>query len=196
MTNTIARYHLVMDKFTFLKRKREGKFNGFYNNLSYAQTEATLDKFLTLLYKVGAPWDWNHIGKYNDFEYLRHHLEKPTTKLFYLLDNMKVIGYSLIINPNQESFKILNEPYPSIKQVIEIENLGLFPSQAGSGKGGKFFEMIMDDLFKNNDYVYWSMSSTNHPSLLKYYTEKLGMRLIGTNYVEDFRPTKSNQKVA
>ncbi len=185
MTNLIPRYHLLMDKKTYLNNKKSGTFNGFYGSLSYGQTQTTIDKFLPLFQKVGEPWGWNNISKYKDLQKLNEHLQKPETKLFHLLDELKIVGYCLLTKPSAKEVQKIISKHAFSANIAEIENLGLFPSQTGKGRGLKFFEIVLSDLFKKYDYVYWSMTSTNHPGLFDFYTKKLNMKHIATTYAPD-----------
>lgn len=75
------------------------------------------------------------------------------------------------------------------ERVIEIENLGLFPGEEGGGRG-KRFEMFFDRLYKEYDVVYWSQNNVHSPSLSEFYRERLGMTLLATDQVKDFRPAE------
>jgi len=191
MDNLIPRYHLLMKKEDFLERKRKGVFNGFYGPLSFCDTEPTLERFLPMFHKVGQPWAWSNIAKYRDMPKLNKHFKDNHARLVHLLDDVKIVGYSLLVDPDSKTKEEILGDYSGLK-IAEIENLGLFPNQAGKGRGFKFFEMMLTELFKNNDCVYWSMTSTNHSGLFDFYTNKIGMTHIKTTYA----PSPVVEKVA
>jgi hypothetical protein len=186
-----------MSKEKFLRLQKDGRLNSFYGDLSYSYTEKEKDKFLFLLKKVGSPWHWDNISKYKDNDYLEYKMGSVSTQLFYLFDNLKTIGYLLTTEPcGQELKKLSTNTDLSNKKAIEIENIGLFPNQAGKSRGIRLFSMIMNDLFKEHDYVYLSMSSTNHPNLYDFYTKKLCMDHIGTTYAPDPRSETPQKQAA
>lgn len=178
-----------MKKEDFLIRKKKGLFNGFYGSLSYSETEASIERFLPMFHKVGQPWGWSNISKYRDIPSLNKHFNNDNANLLYLLDDLKIVGYCLLTNPERQTQDEILNGYADYK-IAEIENLGLFPNQTGKGRGHKFFEMMLDRLFEKNDCVYWSMTSTNHSGLLEFYTKKIGMELIKTTYAPN--PLLSN----
>lgn len=198
MSEKIARYHFAMSKQDFLDKRRAGHFNGFYRTQSLCQVPATPEKFKPLLQLVGSPWGWDNKEMNQSEELLQKRLSRKETTLYHLLDDNRVIGYSLIIAPNPKIIAQLPKTFEPHARIIEIENLGLFPGQEGGGRGGKYFEMLFERLFTRYDYIYWSVSSTNYHSLYNYYKNKLGMTHIGTDYVDDFRPDylKESQKTA
>lgn len=200
MSNYLELYHFNMSKNDFISKKKSGHFNGFYKNLSFQEIPSTLEKFMPLFEKVGYAWGWQYKELYKNSKTLTARLDKPTSKLLYLLDDNKIIGYALITKPNMSVVSKVNSHYIEKGTVIEIENLGLFPGQEGGGRGGKLFEMIMDDLFKSYDHVYWSSRDYHAPTLISYYKNKIGMKHIGTDFVEDVRPQeiveKTKQKTA
>lgn len=188
MINSIDRYHFSMSSNDFSSKRKSGHFNGFYRNLSFKDIQPTLDTFMPLFEKVGCHWGWQYKDCYKSRQNLKTRLESPTSRLLHLLDDNKVIGYALITKPNLSVISRVNSHYDIKGTVIEIENLGLFPGQEGGGRGGKLFEMIMDDLFKSYDYVYWSSRDYHAPTLMEYYKNKLGMRLLEVDQVQDVRP--------
>jgi len=191
MTNQIARYHFSMSNARFqTKKSKRDFFDGDFGTLDMREIEATPGAFKPLVDLVGNPWGWNNKDMNADPKKLKDRLSNPETRLFMLTDNEVDIGYTIVTKPadtvREKFFKASND----IK-IIEIENLGLFPHQEGGGRGSKFFEMVMDMLFEKYDHVYWSMSSTNHSGLFNYYHNKMGMTFLGTDHVDDFRPTPS-----
>lgn len=192
MTDKIARYHFAISKQDFLEKRKKGHFNGFYRSLSLYQIPATVDKFLPLLKLVGGPWGWDNKSMNRSIDKLEKRLSKKETTLYHLLDDNRIIGYSLITAPNPKIIAQLPNAFHRNARVIEIENLGLFPGQEGGGRGGKYFEMLFERLFTRYDYVYWSVSSTNYSGLYDYYKNKLEIRHIGTDYVDDFRLDKQD----
>ena len=63
---------------------------------------------------------------------------------------------------------------------VEIENIALFPKQAGKGRGRSFLNLIEGKLFADgHDLTYLNTSETNFPTLPKFYT-RAGMTYLGT----------------
>lgn len=202
MTDLMPRYHFAMSRADFIAKKETGHFSSQYGALGYREIPSTLETFLPLLQTVGKPWGWEKKSTYKKYDALNQRLSDKNTTLLSLTDHNKNIGYALIVKPSQEIIKNMHSSFMGGSKIIEIENLGLFPNEAGGGRGGKFFEMLFDRLFVTYDYVYWSMSSSNHPGLFNYYKNKLGMTHIGTDYVPSFAVTNNrsiqqdNQKSA
>lgn len=186
MTDKITRHHFIIDKQDYLNKKKSGHFNGFFGDLALSQIACNPEKFLPLLKLVGGAWGWDHKTMNTDMNKLTERLSDPQSKLFYLLDKNRTVGYSLVTKPSQCVYDNFN--YAPNDCVIEIENLGLFPGQEGQGRGGKYFELMFDMLFQSYEHVYWSMSSTNYQGLYNYYKNKLGMTYLGMDYIDDFRP--------
>ena len=193
MQNPIARYHFVLGRTDYITKKVNGCYPGQYGELGCKIVPSTLENFLPMLREIGGPWGWDNKSMNKDLEILKTRLADKETKLFYLLDGQDTIGYAIITKPSAPLKKSIIDPLYHGDRVIEIENLGLLPGQEGKGRGGKFFEMLFDQLFSSYDHVYWSMSSTNHKGLYDYYKNRLGMMHIGTDYVEDFRPDSVRQ---
>lgn len=200
LNNPIARHHFTLGRTDYITKKINGHFNGDYGSLGCKIMPATAENFLPMLSVIGGQWGWDNKTMNKDETLLNKRLSDKQTKLFYLLDGDETIGYALITRPSASVQKQILNPFYVGERIIEIENLGLLPGQEGKGRGGKFFEMLFDNLFSTYDYVYWNMSSTNHPGLFSYYKNRIGMMHIGTDYVEDFRPdslkSQDNQQAA
>lgn len=201
MTNMMPRYHFRMSRADFIAKKESGHFSSQYGTLGYHEIPATIETFLPLLRTVGEPWEWENKPTYQNQRSLAARLSEKETQLITLTDSEQSIGYSLIVKPSQTILQNMPSAFMGGSKIIEIENLGLFPCEAGKGRGGKFFEMLFDRLFVKYDYVYWSMSSSNHKGLFNYYKNKMGMTHIGTDYVRSFRSSEQlipqdNQKIA
>lgn len=182
----IDKYHYAKDVKTYSSEIRSGKLrNAWPSHLSMRSVLPSIENFKPLIDKVSEKWHWNRQSRYNDGT-LETKLAHPETRLFELLDNGKAVGYTLITAPSQ-SLKQRFWNAANDTNVIEIENLGLFPSCEGGGRGKAYFEMCFDMLFKKYDIVYWSQNDVHSPSLSKFYQEKLGMCLLTIDQVEDFR---------
>lgn len=190
MKNMIARYHFSMSKSDFKEKRNSGHFSAQYQNLSIKNLPSTYENFWPLLEKVGGCWGWIYKDMYQDNNKLNKILNHKETKLYHLLDADKIIGYSFICKPNTNLIKHIPQAFNPNSKIIEIDNLGLFPGEEGGGRGGKFFEMFFEILFKEYDYVYWSSRNYHAPTLMSYYKNKLGMNHIGTDYVQDVRPNQ------
>lgn len=163
---------------------------GFYNavhnpNLHIEPLPTTLDELKPRMLRISEKWHWADQPRYSD-DLLAEKLAQPGTELFALMDGDEEIGYALSSIPSQEMH---DKFWPTDKTVREIDNLGMYPGNEGGGRGKAFFEMLFTRYFPANDIVFWSQHDTHGPTLSRFYHDKLGMRLIATEQVEDFRPT-------
>lgn len=184
----IDKYHYAKDTNAYARDIQTGKLcNQWPPNLTAREVAPTIENFLPLINRVSTKWHWNRQSRYNDGS-LELKLAHPETRLFELEDKGETVGYALVSAPGQ-SLKKRFWGAANDTRVIEIENLGLFPGQEGGGRGKAFFEMFFDRLFKEYDVVYWSQNNVHAQSLSRFYREKLGMKLMATDKVEDFRPS-------
>ncbi|GEM_PF-2164793 len=181
---TITKTHLAIDSRKFHKNQRAGLYEPPTNSLSLHEIAPGFEHFRDLLARVGAPWGWDKQDRY-ERQILHARLEDPQTRLFMLRDGELDVGYALVVGVNQS---VMSRFWPQANQprVIEIENLGLFPGEEGGGRGWGFFQLVMNDLFESSDVVYWSMSSSNYPTLLNYYLNQ-GMEILAQDVVPDPR---------
>lgn len=196
MTNPmIDKYHYAKDAKTYAGEVSTGKLrNAWPANLTLRELLPNLENFTRLIDKVSEKWHWNLQPRYNDGS-LNAKLAHPETRLFELVDGEQPVGYAFITSPGtalrQRFWNAANDV-----RVIEIENLGLFPGCEGGGRGKAYFEMCFDMLFKDYDVVYWSQNNVHSPSLSQFYQDRLGMRLLATDRVEDFRPATTQTALA
>ena len=182
----IPKNHFALSRTDYIKGIVEGRYkNEWPEALSIERIPATVANLAPMQEKLSERWHWKDQDRYNDGS-LPDKLAHTETALFRLLYNDEPIGYTLV-----------TAPPPSIKErfwgaanhsVIEVENLGLFPGQEGGGRGKAYFEMLFERYFKNYDVVYWSQHETHSPTLRRFYQEKMGMELLATDMVRDFRP--------
>jgi len=181
---TITKNHLAIGAHRFFWNVRAGRDEAARGDLNVKEVAPDYERFRALLEEVGGPWGWTCQERYREGP-LRRRLGEPETRLLMLREGEREIGYALIVGVGQ-AIKDRFWPVANQPSVIEIENLGLFPGEEGSGRGWSFFEMIMTDLFESHDVVYWTMSSTNYPTLLDYY-RRHGMQLLAQDEVPDPR---------
>lgn len=192
----IAKNHFALNRTDYTKGLLSGRYkNKWRPELDARPITPTEDKLSEFQEKM-EKWGWPDQDRYNDGSLPAKLLNHETT-MFELMDDTvsetDPIGYSFITAPSasvKERFWGAAH-YP----VIEIENLGLFPDNEGGGRGKAYFEMMFDQYFKRYETVYWSQHETHSPTLKKFYLEKIGMKLLATDYVPDFR-SKQNPKVA
>ena len=186
----IPRYHWALTK----PRYEKGVLTGIYNNTWPENLRLepicspTFEELRPLMAKMSEKWGWDQQGRYNE-EALRKTLAQPGTKLYLLRDTTEsepVIGYALVSKPPEEKISRFWGRANDVN-VLEIDNLGLFPNKEGGGRGKSFFEKIFADHFPNNDIVYWSQHDTHSPTLARFYRERMQMELLDTDRVPDFR---------
>lgn len=192
----IAKNHFALNRTDYTKGLISGRYkNKWRSNLHIRSIAPTEDKLCELQQKM-KKWHWPAQDRYNNGS-LPTKLAHPETELFELMDD-------IVSNNNSIGYSFVTAPASSVKErfwgatnhsVIEIENLGLFPDNEGGGRGKAYFEMMFDRYFKDYETIYWSQHETHSPTLKKFYLEKMGMTLLATDYVSDFRP-KQKPKVA
>ncbi|WP_262694696.1 GNAT family N-acetyltransferase [Kordiimonas aquimaris] len=183
---TIKRYHWAINKSEYLTGLANDNFKDTWSDdLSIAPQKpgkSTYEEFYPMLKRI--PWMWER-KEINQESRLRTRLSRPGTQLVHLKANDAVIGFALLADPRIPLTKKFGYAADN-KRVKEIEDLALFPDEAGKGRGTAYFEMFFKMLFEEYDVVYWSQSETNHPGLYAYY-ERMGMNHIGTTEEPDFR---------
>jgi hypothetical protein len=186
----IAKNHFALNRTDYIKGLTAGRYkNQWRSSLDMYPIDATEARLSLLQSKMDEKWHWKSQDRYNDGS-LSEKLIHPETALFELMDDdvseTKPIGYTFVTAPD-----------PSVKErfwgaanhpVIEIENLGLFPTHEGGGRGKAYFEMLFARYFKDYETVYWSQHETHSPTLKRFYQKKMGMTLLATDHVTDFRP--------
>lgn len=185
----VPKHHWALN----VNRYRQGLSSGQYNNewpenLDLLPVEPTYENLQPLMHKVSELWHWEDQPRYNEVA-LREKLALPSTRLYKLIDRNDpdlVIGYSMVSAADVELKKRFWNAANDIN-VLEIDNLGLFPGKEGGGRGKAYFEMIFDRHFADNDVVYWSQHETHSPTLARFYREKMGMEHLATDHVPDFR---------
>lgn len=183
----IIKNHLAMDRATWEAGLLSGHFhNAWRDGLHLQEIAPTYEAFKPMLDAVSTKWHWNKQPRYAEPE-LRARLAGDETRLFMLKDGPQDVGYSLVVGVDGD---LKAKFWNADKSVVEIENLATFPGQEGKGRGMAYFEMMFNNLFSDYETVYWSMSSSNYPTLLDYYL-RMGMTLLKQEPVPDFRYEKA-----
>ncbi len=183
MTSTL-KHHFAMTRPVFQVRQETWR-----PPAAGLRIEATAATVTSVRDRVGRiPWGWINKEIY-DPPVLAGRLRDPNTRLYDLYDGDRAVGYALIVAPErsltQRFWGAAND-----QSVIEIENLALYPGEEGGGRGWSFFQLVMSDLYRSYDTVYWSQSSSNYETLFDYYTRQ-GMRHLATDEVADFRERRA-----
>ena len=189
----------LIEKFYWALNRKDyesGACKGTYRtewpkNLELRPLPNELHQLKPRMERLSKKWHWSAQPRYNDAA-LSEKLAQPGTELFGLYDTSEAIGeigYALASKPNA-SLRV--RFWPSKMNVMEVDNLGLYPGYEGGGRGKAFFEMLFDRLFVDNDAVFWSQHNTHNPTLPRFYKDKMGMSLLATDTIEDFRPHDSS----
>ena len=182
----ILKNHFALNKGAYLAGVQSGKYNNAWRGgLRLQHVKPTVEALRLLQAQLSEKWHWDAQGRYHDGT-LEDKLNHPETSLFLLKDKGMPVGYALVTVPDAglraRFWQSANH------SVVEVENLGLFPGQEGGGRGRAYFEMLFAKYFKDYDTVYWSQHETHSPTLKRFYQEKMGMELLATDSVRDFRP--------
>ena len=185
----IPKNHFALSVEQYRRRVKAGRYAVTWpKNLALVEIPATIENYKPLVEKLGTKWHWDKQPRYNGHS-LEEKLSHPKAALFILQDNGLPVGYAFVGAPSDDLKKRFWGNANA--RVIEIENLGLFPGQEGGGRGKKYFEMLFAKYFDNYDIVYWSQHETHSPTLKRFYRDKIGMKLLATDRVPDFRPQKA-----
>lgn len=182
MTGKIKRTH-------FARYRHEFNENGIIKTNSFREIRPTPERVVERVSRI--PWNWINKEIY-DPDILHDRIIEQKMRLFDLLDNEKEVGYVIAVDPEIEirrSFlKAMNYTNP-----VEIENIALFPKQAGNGRGRSFLKLIEGKLFADgHDLSYLNTSETNFPTLPKFYISA-GMTYLGQDEVDDFNDRQRAQ---
>lgn len=182
----ILKNHFALNKGDYQQGIKDGKYNSTWRvGLSIAPITPSLAALKELQSRLSEKWQWKDQDRYKDILALDEKLRHEETAIFLLKDNGKPVGYAYVTAPDAS----LKERFwgAANANVIEIENLGMFPGCEGGGRGKAYFEMLFARYFKNYDTVYWSQHETHSPTLKRFYQVKMGMTLLATDKVPDFR---------
>lgn len=172
-----GKHHLSLGKLSWENGQLSRKYNDAWAGLKVEQIKnPTWNDFERLVGQIKTGVDWASLEAHKE-NIISDILTHPETKLLLLKQNGKEVGYSFIV-PIKPELKNRFWSASQNKKVIEIANLALFDGQRGNGIGKSFFEMIFKELFNKYDTVYWGTSDFNADSLVKFYTDKLGMEIL------------------
>lgn len=142
-----------------------------------------LTKFLNLLKSVGKKYGWDRRPKYLDYPSVARRLASDNTRFFDILKDGKPIGYVLATKPESSIGWHYTEAAQA-RKTIEIENFGLFRGQTGNDYGDTALARVLGLLLSDNDNVYLTSRSTNHPKVVPFYIAN-GMTLIHQEVLPD-----------
>ncbi len=187
MTGKIKRTHFARYRHGFNE-------NGIIKTNSLRELTPTPQRIVERVSRI--PWNWIN-KKIYDPDILQNRIVEQRMRLFDLLDHSKDgvkdggkdsdenVGYVIAVDPDidiRRSF--LNAM--ACTNPVEIENIALFPTQAGRGRGRSFLNLIEARLFSDgHDLTYLNTSETNFPTLPGFYT-RAGMICLGQDEVVDF----------
>ena len=131
----IARYHWALDKQAYIKGVANDRFKTDWDKSLDIQLlppdKTTYEEVYPRLVRVG--WQWEH-KSINQEQALRDRLSKDGTQIYLLLDDKREIGFALLSTPEMRLFRNFNFSARN-KTIKEIEDLALYPDEAGKGRG-------------------------------------------------------------
>lgn len=173
---SFGKHFLEIEKQVWCSGVLSGHFSKAWPNLDYYEVEPTWENFEGLVSQIKTGVDWQDLEAHQR-EAMQPLLSNPQTRLRVLTKDKEPVGYALI-GPAGKVFDQFAAASKS-RRTIEIHNLALFEGHRGSGLGKPFFEMMFKDLFEKYDTVVWGTSDFNADTLVKFYTDKLKMRVLG-----------------
>ena len=173
--STFIKHHCLINK----KDRRALHKTDAMDGLSMEIRDMNTAYFDYILDRVGTPWKWTCRPKYKgERDALSNRLYDADTQLLTFKKGEQLIGYTLITLPKT------SKTAGVYKNIIEIENFGLFPQYTAKGYGNFFLQQIFDELFKDYDWIYLTTRSTNHKKVIPFY-QKNGMRVIKSETMDD-----------
>lgn len=185
--NTIQLNHFALDRPTYEIRLASGFYAAAHPGLSIEEDpDKSYDHFIDRIRRVNPALQWDKQWKIRDRAAVEAKLADPGVKLYRLMDGATEIGFA-VVKPPAQSLKDRFFSAATGQKVIEIDYLALFAGHEGKGRGKAFFEMFFADLFKDYDAVYWSQKTSNAPTLADFYKTRMGMMLLASDDLPDFR---------
>lgn len=175
---TYGKHYLSIKRPTWVKGVLSGHFKEAWERLDLQEvSNASYADFKPLLDKIETGVKWKDLEGYSE-QAMEPIFADPKTRLFLLKKGTEIAGYSLVTRASP-AFTTRFNAATKDESIIQIENLALFEGFRGDGLGKSYFEMMFKKLFKENDVVCWGTSDFNAPSLLKFYTDRLRMNVLG-----------------
>lgn len=181
MSKKIKRTH-------FLKLKDDFEAVGINPNHWVREIEPTPERITSRVSRI--PFGWIK-KKIYDPEVLPDRMIAQKMRLFDLMDGdqEKPVGYVIAIIPEETIQKKFLSAVKNYRP-IEIENIALFPNEAGKGRGRSFLNLIQARFFREgHGLVYLNTSATNHPTIPDFY-RRAGMTDLGQDEVPNFNIRK------
>lgn len=179
--------HFCLDRSTYQSRLQAGFYTASFPHLSVQDDpDRSYEHFMSLIHRVNPALQWHRQWKIRDREAVEAKLANPDLQIYSLTDDFRRVGFS-VIKPETPSLRERFFAAAKGQSVVEIDYLAMFHGEEGQGRGRAFFQIFFDRLFKQHEIVYWSQHSTNAPTLADFYKNRVGMTLLGTDEVPDFR---------
>jgi hypothetical protein len=174
---SFGKHYLAIQKAEWRKGVLSGHFKTAWDSLSFEDIEPTWENFQPLVAQIKTGLNWADLDCYQA-EAMKPVFANPQTRLLLLKKGDEPVGYSLITRASPVFIDRFNAA-SNDNDIVQIENLALFPGQRGSGMGKAFFEMVFQDLFERNNTICWSTSDFNANTLVKFYKDEMRMTVLG-----------------
>lgn len=187
MSDTIRRTH-------FLRLKDDFEAVGINPNHWIREIPPTPERVTSRVSRI--PFGWIK-KKIYDPDVLPNRMAEQKMRLFDLMDGdqAKPVGYVIAIVPDEPIQKRFLSAVQN-RRPIEIENIALFPTEAGKGRGRSFLNLIQARFFREgHGVVYLNTSATNHPTLPDFY-RRAGMTDLGQDEVPNFHARSRDKQPA
>ncbi len=179
MQKTFTNYHLAISK----ERYADIDYDHDGSDEVIERPTPALNRFLFLLKSVGKKYGWDRRPKYLNYPAIANRLASSNTRYFDILKDGQAVGYVLATKPENSLGWHYTEAAQA-RKTIEIENFGLFEGQSGHNYGDTALPKVLGILLEDNDNVYLTSRSTNHPKVIPFYEEN-GMKVIHQEVLAD-----------
>jgi len=183
MTDTIKRTH-------FINMCRDFNKVGVIDNHAIVETQATPEYIINRVSQIPLGWIKKKIY---DADTLPERIEQQNIRLFDFFENGRHVGYCITAIPDKEISNAFLQTVQN-QRPIEIENIALFPAEAGKrkGRGQSFLNLMQERLFSEGyGAVYLNTSETNAKTLPDWY-RRMGMKDLGQDEVANFNNRIAN----